>query len=126
MVAVTALRMSEKGEEEATEEAGPAPEGEAAAPEADAGEMPNVADLMEKAQEADYVARATTSNVMGPAMQPPEEKKKEKEDFELSKPEENKWASGAFKRGLALQVQTCVTSLPGRYYSVHTPVCSKI
>lgn len=104
MSATTALRMSDKGEEEPAASAGPAPEGEAAA--ADAGEMPNVADLMGKAQEADYVARAKTSNVMGPAMQPEEEKKKEKEAFEMAKPkEENKWASGAFKRGLALQVR---------------------
>lgn len=103
MVAVTALRMSDKGEEEPAASAEPAPEEEAAA--ADAAEMPNVADLMEKAQEADYVARATTSNVMGPAMQPAEDKKKEKEAFELTKPaEQNKWASGAFKRGVALQV----------------------
>lgn len=98
MAATTSLRMSDKGEEEPA-----APDGEGAA--ADAGEMPNVADLMGKAQEADYVARAKTSNVMGPAMQPEEEKKKEKEAFEMAKPkEENKWASGAFKRGLALQV----------------------
>lgn len=103
MAAVTALRMSEKSDEEPTASAGPAPEGEAAA--ADAAEMPNVADLMGKAQEADYVARASTSSPMGPAMQPEEDKKKEKEEFELNKPPaENKWASGAFKRGLALQV----------------------
>ena len=103
MAAVTPLRMSDKDEEEPAASAGPAPEEEAAA--ADAAEMPNVADLMGKAQEADYVARANTSNVMGPAMQPEEEKKKEKEAFEMAKPkEENKWASGAFKRGLALQV----------------------
>lgn len=96
--------MSDKGEEEPAASAGPAPEEEEAAA-ADAAEMPNVADLMDKAQEADYVARAKTSNVMGPAMQPEEEKKKEKEALEMAKPkEENKWASGAFKRGLALQV----------------------
>lgn len=118
MAAATALHMSEKGEEEAVEPAGPAPEGEAA------GEMPNVADLMEKAQEADYVARATTSNVMGPAMQPAEEKKKEKEEFELSKPkEENKWASGAFKRGLVLQVR-CRKNLMDR--KIHIPICLEI
>lgn len=67
--------------------------------------VPTVTEMMESAKEADFVARAKASSTMGPAMQPEEEKRKEKEDFELSKPKDNKWASGAFKRGLALQVR---------------------
>lgn len=41
----------------------------------------------------------------GPMMQPEEEKKKDKETAEMAKPNRgDAWASGAFKRGVALQV----------------------
>lgn len=73
--------------------------------------IPSVNDMMDKAKEADAVARAQSSQVAGPMMQSPEEKKKEVEAFELDKPKENKWASGAFKRGLALQVCWVLTAL---------------
>lgn len=40
----------------------------------------------------------------GPMMQPEEEKKKDKETAEMAKPNRgDAWASGAFKRGVALQ-----------------------
>lgn len=89
------LRMSE-GEEEEGEEVVPTPE----------GATPKVEDMMDAAKETDYVARAKSAapGMMGPAMQPEEEKKKEKEAFELEKPKTNQWASGAFQRGVALQV----------------------
>eukprot|EP00903_Cladosiphon_okamuranus_P014168 g13167.t1 len=65
-------------------------------------------ELMNDAAEADFVARASTAPTVGPAMgpakQPEEDKRKEREKrFELNKRKENKWASGAFKRGVALQ-----------------------
>lgn len=70
--------------------------------------MPSVTEMMDKAAEADFVARASASTsgagTMGPAMQPEEDKRREKEEFKLSQPKENKWASGAFKRGVVLQV----------------------
>lgn len=98
--AVLPLCMS--GDDEAA--AGPMPEAEAA--EKPTTKSPS--ELMEDAAEADFVARASTAPVMGPAMgpakQPEEDKRKQRESFELKKPKENKWASGAFKRGLALQV----------------------
>lgn len=67
---------------------------------------PRVEEMMEAAKETDYVARAQSGapDLMGPAMQPKEDKKKEREAFELDKPKTNKWASGAFQRGVALQV----------------------
>lgn len=75
----------------------------------DEAETKSPSELMDDAAEADFVARASTPRTMGPAMgpakQPEEDKRKQREkSFELKKPEENKWASGAFKRGVALQV----------------------
>lgn len=43
---------------------------------------------------------STPSAPMGPTLQPEEDKLREK----AMEPKENKWASGAFKRGVALQV----------------------
>lgn len=51
---------------------------------------------------------STPSAPMGPTLQPEEDKlreKMEKERLERMEPKENKWASGAFKRGVALQVR---------------------
>lgn len=81
-------------------------------PEADQQAMPNVTEMMDKAAEADYVARSSTTSgfsggPMGPAKQPEEDKRREREKFELDNPKQNKWASGAFKRGVALQVSIC-------------------
>ena len=97
--------MMMSGEDEAAgPSAGPMPE-----PEKAATKSPS--ELMDDAAEANFVARASTAPAMGPAMgpakQPEEDKRKQRESFELNKPkEENKWASGAFKRGVALQVQS--------------------
>eukprot|EP00752_Nemacystus_decipiens_P005849 g5283.t1 len=96
--ALLPLRMM-SGDDEAAgpAAAGPAPEPDTKSP----------SELMDAAAEADFVARASAAPAMGPAMgpakQPEEDKRKEREAFELSKPKENKWASGAFKRGVALQ-----------------------
>lgn len=68
-------------------------------------------ELMDAAGEADFVARASSSSsssggMMGPAVQPAEEIRQEKEEqkaFEMES-QQNAWASGAFKRGVALQV----------------------
>lgn len=85
------------------EEAGPKPEAEQPT-------MPNVTEMMDKAAENDYVSRSSTtqgtSGMMGPAKQPEEDKRKEREKFDLENPKTNKWASGAFKRGVALQAST--------------------
>lgn len=84
--------------------AGPMPEQE----EKPATRSPS--ELMDDAAEADFVARASTAPatgpaIVGPAKQPEEDKRKQREkSFELKPPESNKWASGAFKRGLVLQV----------------------
>ena len=94
------LRMMAGDNDEAAAAAGPMPEPAAKSP----------SELMEAAQEADYVARASAADtssgpaVMGPAKPDEAYKRKERESFELNKPKDNKWASGAFKRGLALQV----------------------
>lgn len=90
----SALRISE-GEEEVAEAEDPT-----------APATPRVEEMMEAAKETDYVARAQSGapDLMGPAMQPAEDKKKELEALELDKPKTNKWASGAFQRGVALQV----------------------
>ncbi|CAB1111603.1 unnamed protein product [Ectocarpus sp. CCAP 1310/34] len=94
-----ALRMT--GDDESKPAvAGPMPEMEQ--------KVPSVTEMMDKAAEADFVARASASSssggVMGPSKPPEEYKRKEREAFELNKkPETNRWASGAFKRGLALQ-----------------------
>lgn len=82
--------------------AGPMPETEQ--------KVPSVTEMMDKAAEDDFVARASASSssggVMGPSKPPEEYKRKERESFELNKkPETNQWASGAFKRGLVLQVK---------------------
>lgn len=58
---------------------------------------------------------STPSAPMGPTLQPEEDKlreKTEKKQLEMMKPKENKWASGAFRRGVALQVNDTAT---GRY-----------
>lgn len=86
-------------------------------PEKKATKSPS--ELMDEAAEADFVARASTTpeagpSMVGPAKQPEADKRKQREEsFELSKPENNKWASGAFKRGVALQV----------HYSRQSRVC---
>lgn len=92
------------GDEESKEAVGPMPEPGPAA--GAAAKSPS--ELMDAAAETNFVTRASSSSggVMGPAMQPEEEKQKEREvkkAFEMEK-QENAWASGAFKRGLALQV----------------------
>ncbi|CAN0218569.1 unnamed protein product [Ascophyllum nodosum] len=62
--------------------------------------LPSVTDTMGN-------ANVQGSSPMGPTMQPKEDKlreKMEKEKLEMMEPKQNKWASGAFKRGVALQV----------------------
>lgn len=101
--ALLPLCMMSGEEKESAAAAGPMPEAEGAATK-------SPSELMDAAAEADFVARAsaaptTMGPAMGPAKQPEEDKRKQRESFELNKPkEENKWASGAFKRGVALQV----------------------
>lgn len=64
-----------------------------------------VNDLMEKAKAAQAsIARPSLPVVIGPVMQPKEQKKKQEQDAAASSEPKNQWASGAFKRGLALQV----------------------
>lgn len=61
----------------------------------------------ERAAEAAAAATvaAASAGPAGPALQPAEDRKREEEEMRAAKPpEENKWASGAFKRGVALQV----------------------
>ena len=63
--------------------------------------LPSVTDTMGN-------ANVQGSSPMGPTMQPKEDKlreKMEKEKLEMMEPKQNKWASGAFKRGVALQVR---------------------
>lgn len=99
---------SDEGESES--EAKKEDEGEPAA-EAAGPVVPSVNDMMENAKEADFLARAQASSVVGPAMQPEEERKEEMLKAKELEPKTNPWASGAFKRGLALQV--CVHDLVG-------------
>lgn len=58
-------------------------------------------------QNGEVVAASTpvAPQPVGPAVQSPEEKKQEQEAMKMSQPKENKWASGAFKRGVVLQVR---------------------
>lgn len=60
----------------------------------------------EKIDEGVTASAPVAPQPVGPAVQSPEEKKKEEEAMRMAEPpKENKWASGAFKRGVVLQVR---------------------
>lgn len=58
--------------------------------------------MAEEVGEASEVAQSPQT--FGPTVQPAEDKKMEEEMRKMSQKPDNKWASGAFKRGVALQV----------------------